>query len=59
VRLSKTIRDAMAILGQEPLPPDAEARLAALEKRASKEERHLFADIWEGYFVASTKQQAH
>ncbi len=49
----------MAILGQEPLPPDAEARLAALEKRANKEERHLFADIWEGYFVASTKQQAH
>lgn len=55
MRQSRVIEEAMAILGKEPLPADAEARLEALEKQAIKEERRMFADIWEGYFVASTR----
>lgn len=53
---SAALQAAMAILGQEPLPADAEQQLADLEASAPAAERDLFADIWEGFMVASGKE---
>lgn len=50
---SAAFQEAMKLLGEEPLPKDAEARLEALEKKILPEERELFGDIWEGYHVSA------
>lgn len=44
---SPALRDALALLGQDPLPDDVEARLEALERQAPPEEADQFGDLWE------------
>lgn len=56
--LSRAMEEAMQLLGQDPLPDDAEQRLEELEKQVPEEERELFADIWEGFVVASGRLPA-
>lgn len=51
--LSPAIEAAISLLGQEPLPADAEQRLKELEKQVPPEEADMFADIWEGFVVAN------
>lgn len=50
---SPELQEAMELLGQDPLPPNAGERLAELEERAPRSERRLFADLWEALTVAS------
>lgn len=45
------IFEAQEILGQEPLPPDAQERLESLERQAPEDERWEW--IWEGFEVAT------
>lgn len=42
---------AFAILAQEPLPADAEARLRDIERGLSESDRDYFGDVWESFHV--------
>lgn len=44
--------EAQKLLRREPLPKDAEAQLDALYKRAPRDEKPLFAELYEALFVA-------
>lgn len=46
------VDQALALLGQDPLPADAFQQLAALEQRATPEQRPLFEQLWEGFYAA-------
>ena len=50
------IKQALAILGEDPLPADAGARLQALEAQASADELDYFEEIWEGFIVAGGQE---
>jgi len=50
--MSPQIEEAMAILGQDPLPADARARLEQLERETPPEEAALWGDLWEGFTAA-------
>ena len=50
---SKAFTEAMALLDQEPLPADAEARLVALESQIRPDEADQFGDLWEAFTAAS------
>lgn len=43
---------AMALLDQQPLPPDAAQRLAQLEELAGPGEAEAFGDLWEAFYAA-------
>jgi hypothetical protein len=45
--------EALRLLGEEPLPPDAEDRLAALEAAAPRSEAEMFGELWEALIVAA------
>ena len=49
---SPALRDAIALLGQDPLPEDVEARLEILERQAPPEEADQFGDLWEALQAA-------
>ncbi len=49
---STAFNEAKALLGQIPLPTDAEARLAALESQIRPEEADKFGDLWEAFYAA-------
>lgn len=42
---------AQELLNRTPLPNDVEERLTALEKEATKDEKPMFAQLWEALFV--------
>ena len=43
---------AQELLAMNPLPPDVEQRLEALEAEATADEKPLFASLWEALFTA-------
>lgn len=43
---------AFAILAQDPLPPDAQARLMELEKQVAPDALPYFGDVWEAFHAA-------
>lgn len=49
---SVAFREAMILLGQEPLPDDAEARLEDLETKIRPDEFERFGDLWEAFTAA-------
>lgn len=50
---SPAFKEAQTLLGQDPLPADAEARLEALEKQIRPDEEEQFGDLWEAFIAAS------
>ena len=50
--MSESLKQAMALLGMDPLPADTYQRLAALEQAAPAEELDFFGDLWEAYYAA-------
>lgn len=50
--MDDVIQQAQDLLAQDPLPSDAFAQLAALEARATDDEKPLFDNLWEGYYAA-------
>ncbi len=43
---SLAFAEASRLLGEDPLPPDAEERLQALEKKIRLDELDRFGDLW-------------
>ena len=56
--MTPAFEEAMALLAQEPLPSDIEARLEALEKQVDPEERERFGDLWEALRASQTDTEA-
>ncbi len=54
---SPAFREALAILAQETLPADAEARLAALERKIREDEAERFGDLWEAFYAAGGRDR--
>ena len=50
---SPAFEEAMRLLGQDPLPEDAESRLEKLEKEIRPDEWERFGDLWEAFRAAS------
>jgi len=44
--------EAFAILREEPLPADSQARLMELERRLSGKDLDYFGDVWEAWHAA-------
>lgn len=49
---SPAFQAAVELIGQEPLPADAEARLAELETQIEPAEQEYFGDLWEAFLAA-------
>ena len=54
--MSPAFRKAVELLGEIPLPADAEARLEALEGQIEPEEVEAFGDLWEAFEVARVRE---
>lgn len=50
---SVAFREAMRLLGQDPLPDDAESRLEQLELQIRTDEAERFGDLWEAFLAAA------
>lgn len=50
--MSPAFQQAVQLLGEQPLPADAEERLAALEAQIEPQEEEAFGDLWEAFLVA-------
>ena len=50
--MSDQLDQAMDLLGQDPLPADAFARLDALDRAAPADEAEQFGDLWEAFYAA-------
>lgn len=50
---SEAFREAMTLLGQEPLPENAESRLQELETKIRPDEAERFGDLWEAFAAAT------
>lgn len=50
--MSKQLDQALALLGQIPLPADAYAQLDALDRAAPADETDKFGDLWEAFYAA-------
>lgn len=50
--MSPALKQAIELLGQQPLPADAEARLEELEGQMGQGEEEMFGDLWEALLVA-------
>ena len=50
--MSKQLDEAMALLGQAPLPADAFDQLDALDRASPVDEAEQFGDLWEAFYVA-------
>lgn len=49
---SPAFQAAIELLRQDPLPPDAEARLVELESQIEPDEQAYFGDLWEAFLAA-------
>lgn len=50
--MSKQLDQALALIGQDPLPADAYAQLEALDNAAPESEQGMFGDLWEAFYAA-------
>lgn len=52
IKPSPAFAAAIELVGMDPLPADAEARMSALEKQIRDDEAARFGDLWEALIAA-------